>query len=444
MSKCDELIQKIKQYLFEKTYGEGTDIEPEPPEGWYEKGKALYYSEKYEEAIEALEKAIEINSDYAEGWNGKGAALHVLGRNEEAIVAYNKAIKIDLKYFHAWYNKGNALSDLGKEEEAITAYDKAIELDETEWQPFNNKASVLGKLGRFKEALVQAEKVLELDDKSYVIHLILGELYLSLEILKDAQKHIDITLETDEGKEDTDVWKTQGKIQLEKKEYEGAIQSFEKAISLDPGNPLPIFWLAYARFLRAEFRLKNVTTKEKPTQNNSYREEIHFITTLLIKAEMISRKHHDRESRAYIRYFLGFLYNIEGNYDQSIKILKDCVEKDSTIRPAARDFLANVWNLNKRPNIIIWWLDSPTDTWCNRFISSALLGFFMGLIIFHPYVINAIPELKWTIYYILMSVPIIILLLPITKFIRTPNVEIELQAPLSFDPVMQASPDFGR
>ncbi len=49
---------------------------------------------KYEEAIKAYDKAIEINPENADAWYNKGFALYELGKNEEATKAYDTARKI--------------------------------------------------------------------------------------------------------------------------------------------------------------------------------------------------------------------------------------------------------------------------------------------------------------------------------------------------------------
>lgn len=65
---------------------------------FYIEGVDLYYMGKYEGAIQAYDKAIEINPEYAQAWSGKGDALCLIGRSEEAIQAYDKAIEIDPEY----------------------------------------------------------------------------------------------------------------------------------------------------------------------------------------------------------------------------------------------------------------------------------------------------------------------------------------------------------
>jgi len=62
-------------------------------------------------------------------WYSKGIFGVRLRRYEEAIQAFDKAIELDPNYARALYSKGSALYDQGKYNEAIEAYDKAIEIE---------------------------------------------------------------------------------------------------------------------------------------------------------------------------------------------------------------------------------------------------------------------------------------------------------------------------
>ncbi|RPJ64758.1 MAG: tetratricopeptide repeat protein [Alphaproteobacteria bacterium] len=61
--------------------------------------------------------------------SNKGNSLYYLGRYEEAILAYNKTIEINPQYANAWHNKGVSLDNLGRHEEAVVCYNRAKELE---------------------------------------------------------------------------------------------------------------------------------------------------------------------------------------------------------------------------------------------------------------------------------------------------------------------------
>lgn len=118
----------------------------------YYKGNFLASSGRYEAALKAYDKAIEIKPDDSGVWYKKGLAFSNLGRYKEALEAYNKSIEIEPDYDNAWYFKGVTLDDLGRYEEAIKACNKAIEINPDNVGAWNTKGFVLNKLGRKDEA----------------------------------------------------------------------------------------------------------------------------------------------------------------------------------------------------------------------------------------------------------------------------------------------------
>ena len=58
---------------------------------WYNRAGLLASQGKKDEALDALDKAIELNPKHADAWHDKGMILEVLGRNSEADAAYDKA-----------------------------------------------------------------------------------------------------------------------------------------------------------------------------------------------------------------------------------------------------------------------------------------------------------------------------------------------------------------
>src|SRR5437016_5944221 len=118
---------------------------------------------RYEEALRAIDTALDINPQNEVAWVNKGNALTRLGRLIDALRCFNAAIKVNPQFEVAWNNKGNALARLGKFEDALRCYDRALEIDPGYRGAWVNKGFVLTKLGRFDEAASCADRVLLLE-----------------------------------------------------------------------------------------------------------------------------------------------------------------------------------------------------------------------------------------------------------------------------------------
>lgn len=62
-------------------------------------------------------------------WNALGGTYLNEGRYDLAVEAFEKAIELEPGYARAYFNMGQALAELGRHSEAIDAYNRAIELD---------------------------------------------------------------------------------------------------------------------------------------------------------------------------------------------------------------------------------------------------------------------------------------------------------------------------
>lgn len=123
-----------------------------------------------QEALDACDRAIAINSNSAVIWNERGVNLNSLGRVEDALNSLNRAIALNPKYSLALYNRCVAFLKLERNEEAVNSCSKALEIN-ANWgyknppidSAFNNLGVALGRLGRHKEALKAYEAALEIN-----------------------------------------------------------------------------------------------------------------------------------------------------------------------------------------------------------------------------------------------------------------------------------------
>lgn len=155
--KLDEYGEKIK---FLKTFGI-----PIKPEDYLNHETDFYFKGKYELALKACDRTIEIKPDYANAWFNKSVALNNLGRYDEALKACDKAIELKPDYVEALGNKGVALGNLGHYDEALKSYDKVIEIQPDDAKAWWNKACAYSLKGDKKEAFKDLSKAISLDPK---------------------------------------------------------------------------------------------------------------------------------------------------------------------------------------------------------------------------------------------------------------------------------------
>lgn len=352
---------------------------------------------RYENALKAIEKALEIDPKYAEAWNSKGIVLYKIGKYEDALKAYDKALEINPKYAEAW----------------------------------NSKGIVFGELGRYADAKKAYEKALELNPKYVIAHCNLGELFFDLGNLQGASKEVKDALDIDANF--ARAIGLQGRIKIEEQDYDSAIEYFKKAISLDVGNPSLLLWDAFANYLRTEFSLGLNCGK--------YQEKVVSIIRSLERAERLSKEHGKEEIRAYILYFLGFFYYKCKDIFESKEKLIECIQLKSkaSIKPIACELLENIWSYQIRPSWWQWWLASPLHCWLKRGIFTALLLSIFTLFLLHPFVAVWFPsvQVNWTLYALSIVILVMIIIFPSIERIKAKEIiEVEMRAPPSFEFVL--------
>ncbi|MEG4104732.1 tetratricopeptide repeat protein [Microcoleus sp. S13_C5] len=210
---------------------------------WVEKGHCLNSLERYDEALECLDKAIESDSNYARAWANRGYVLGNLKRYDEALVFLDKAIELDANYKWAWSNRGYVLKNLERYEEALESYDRAIELDANYKWASSNRGNVLENLERYEEALVSYDRVIELDANYKWAWFLRGFLLNTLKRYEEALVSYDRVIELDANYKW--AWFLRGFLLNTLKRYEEALVSYDRAIELDANYQSAWRWRSY-------------------------------------------------------------------------------------------------------------------------------------------------------------------------------------------------------
>ena len=227
---ASEKISKYEEAI--QAYDKALEINPKFFYAWDGKGNILSKMGRYEEAIHSYYKALEINPEYANSWDGRGDVLSKLGRYIEAIQSYDKALEINPGYLDSWYSKGNVLYMLGRYEEAIQAYDKALEINPEYVNSWYSKGNVLYKLGKYEEAIQAYDKALKINPEYVNSWYSKGNVLYKLGKYEEAIQAYDKALEINP--KFFYAWDGKGNVLYMLGRYEEAIQAYDKALEINP------------------------------------------------------------------------------------------------------------------------------------------------------------------------------------------------------------------
>lgn len=116
-----------------------------------------------QQAIEAWDKAIKMDPDFADSYGNKANALWEQGLFAEAEWHARKAVELLYEYPDAWLNLGNALAGQERFDEAMEAWKEALKVKPDYASAYNNMGNALRDMGRLSESEEYCRKALELN-----------------------------------------------------------------------------------------------------------------------------------------------------------------------------------------------------------------------------------------------------------------------------------------
>lgn len=236
-------------------YCRAKEIHKEPPrylagigETYLAWGSRLPSKNCHEKALETYQQVLDRCPDYAPAYVGQGKALWRLGRLEEALAAYDRALQFDPYETHAYGGKGYVLLALNNPREALSAFEKAVLLEHDNahyhysmgraqaLQGFHQEALHAYNKARdwgFKSAVLivhYAATLLELGDEEYVS----GQPAVANLYYEDALSSYNQAVEQRGHELDDVICSGLGRICFAQRDWEGALQYFQKAIGIAP------------------------------------------------------------------------------------------------------------------------------------------------------------------------------------------------------------------
>lgn len=190
-------------------------------------GAKYYISRDYTTALIYANKVIELKPDFARAYNLKAMILKELKRYNQALETIDKAIEINPKI--SWDNKATILMEIGFYKEALECVNKALEISPDSKFALVYKAQILIKLGKYEDALKLIEKAQSID-YTFGLH---EKAYCLLE-LKRFDEAIEVLNEIIEANpNDARAYYNRACAYSLKNEQDKAIYDLKKAIELN-------------------------------------------------------------------------------------------------------------------------------------------------------------------------------------------------------------------
>ena len=194
------------------------------------RARTLYRLNRYDEALQECEKAIQLDPKFAVAYDTRGRILNRRARYDEALQECEKAIQLDPKLAEAYDDKGWALYGLNRYQESLAACEQAIWLDSQIAAAYNNKGRALNELERYKEALDAYKHAIMLDGNDARVYYNTGQTLRNLRSFEEALEAFEQAIKLDHNY--AAAYQNKGQILLRLQRYEKALQAFDQAIKL--------------------------------------------------------------------------------------------------------------------------------------------------------------------------------------------------------------------
>jgi tetratricopeptide (TPR) repeat protein len=166
-------------------------------------------------------------------WLKYGNRLWRLGRFQEAVVALDRAIQLKPNFYQAFFVKGMALSAQDRFADAIAAFDSAIRLEPRFYEALRMKAQMLEAMKQYPEALAAIDQAIQIQPSDALLHSLRGDLLFGSKQYTPATTAYtkSITL-----KPAYYSYMQRGRSQFSAGDYQAAFGDYGKALELQPND----------------------------------------------------------------------------------------------------------------------------------------------------------------------------------------------------------------
>jgi tetratricopeptide (TPR) repeat protein len=221
---------------------------------WNEEGNACFSRGAYEDAINAYNKAVQLDPLLGIPYSNLALTYLAQGDFAESVLLFQKSIGLlhsDTDKAVSWNGLGNAYRCMNDYANARAAYQKAAELDPTtagirdraddfhvterprDAQGWNDLGELLARSGSVNEAIHAFQRAIEMDPQAVNAYGNLARALASQNKYQETiplyQKSIDLL---EDNKDKAAAWNRLGNVYRKLNDYDNAIKAYQKAVVL--------------------------------------------------------------------------------------------------------------------------------------------------------------------------------------------------------------------
>lgn len=159
-------------------------------------GESAVRHEKWEEAVDELQRCLKLNPKFDNAMTGLAHALAKLGRTKEAQEWLSRAVELNPQNYRAWYERGLLLS-ASDSEAALADYRKAVEVQPNFFPGQRELGIALFNRRDYPGAAIHIEKTIALGFEDAHLHNFLGICYSQMHQLTKATREHQRAIEID-------------------------------------------------------------------------------------------------------------------------------------------------------------------------------------------------------------------------------------------------------
>lgn len=329
-----------------------------------------------EKALPFYEQIIKLNPVNVDAYNNMGGIYRRLKRYDESIAILNKALSFNKNNSEVKYNLGFTYKLMGKNGEACDCFEYVISENPYDVLAYNHLGSIYATKKDYQKSISIYKRGLQVDPNHPILQYNLARSYVAINADLDAFKAFEAALRAkpswkDAVKEysallnkysrtkesceviqkainlyptDGHLYYLLGKSFLVQTDYESAVKSFEKAISLDKTNPSYYEKLIFA-YEREQKYDEGLEVAEKgielfPNNIKIMREKVHLLFSakkLNTGASVLKNLSELTTRDPYVKDLMGQYYICCDNK----KNVALCFDKIKKLNPSYQNYLYN-------------------------------------------------------------------------------------------------------